>query len=500
MNVLCVDVPIPGTTYHVDTATGNDLDDGLSKRTAFKTIQNGIDTAQDGDTVLVYPGVYQEGLVFWGESITLKSAADAAVIENPDNIAVLFCFEETNQCKIQNFVIRNSKIGILSILDSSPTIKNLTIVNNDTGIQCLDSDPDITNCIFWYNTERDFTGCLPDYSCTEQDGVWNTLTSNIYSDPLFADPDDGDFHLKSERGRYWPLYDIWVLDNESSPCIDAGSPADEFINERQPNGGRVNMGAYGNTSYASMSLLEGDQYKASQPNPSNGATGISVSLTLSWTPGLDAVKHDVYLGTDLDKVRDATRNSPFDVLVSDGQSSTSFDPPHYLNYEQVYFWRVDEIDSSGTITKGAVWTFITRDGIKARACFIGQVPVWIDGKTIEISKVSAGQTLGLSVCDNYCQIKQLLEHEGTYDLFDIKLESGEILTVADEHYFKVESGLWISSKDLTAGTNLKTAKGVIKIESISKQSQPFTGKVYNLDIKDSDTYMVGKAAVIVRDY
>jgi parallel beta-helix repeat protein len=45
----------------------------------------------------------------------------------------------------------------------------------------------------------------------------------------------------------------WVLDDVTSPCVDAGDPAADPSGEPMPNGGRVNMGAYGGTMYASMS-------------------------------------------------------------------------------------------------------------------------------------------------------------------------------------------------------------------------------------------------------
>ena len=44
-----------------------------------------------------------------------------------------------------------------------------------------------------------------------------------------------------------------MRDEILSPCIDAGDPAADFSNEPQPNGGRVNIGAYGNTPEASRS-------------------------------------------------------------------------------------------------------------------------------------------------------------------------------------------------------------------------------------------------------
>ena len=502
MTVLCVPLPETVTTYYVDTSTGNDDNDGLSRQTAFKTIQSGIDAAHDGDTVLVYPGVYRECVTFLGENITLKSAEEPAVIEKPNDIAVLFFFGESRQCVIKNFIIRNSIIGILSISESSPTIENLTVVNNNYGIRCIDGEPDISNCILWNNDQQDFVGCMPTYSCTEDTyfipAVYTDL--NIHSNPLFADVTEDDYRLKSERGRYWPMFDIWVLDDVTSPCIDAGDPQDSFSNETQPNGGRINMGAYGNTAQASLSPAESELYKASNPNPVNGAIDTSTRPLLSWTAGPNAVEHDVYLGTNLDDVRNANRTNPLGVMASQGQDNTSLLPP-VLSYNQTYFWRVDEIDSSEVITKGSIWVFTTREsgGKPTRSsCFAGQVPVWLDGKAVEISKASVGQNA--AVFGPRHKIIKVQEHQGTYDLFDIELESGNVVTVVEEHYFMTDSGKWLSSKKLEPGVLLKTARGAIKIKSITKQPERFTGKAYNLDIRGTDRYMVGQDAIIVRDY
>ena len=72
--------------------------------------------------------------------------------------------------------------------------------------------------------------------------------------PHFPDLGEGDFHLKSETGRWDPEAGVWVKDDVTSPCIDAGDPEADFENEPEPNGRRVNMGAYGNTAEASKSL------------------------------------------------------------------------------------------------------------------------------------------------------------------------------------------------------------------------------------------------------
>jgi hypothetical protein len=59
------------------------------------------------------------------------------------------------------------------------------------------------------------------------------------------------------------LQKLWVLDERDSPCIDAGDPKINPRNELTTGGGRINMGAYGNTPFASRSqwLLRGDVNK-----------------------------------------------------------------------------------------------------------------------------------------------------------------------------------------------------------------------------------------------
>ena len=59
------------------------------------------------------------------------------------------------------------------------------------------------------------------------------------------------YHLKSETGRWNGT--LWFNDSTTSPCIDAGDPASDYSKEPAPNGGRINIGAFGNTPTASKS-------------------------------------------------------------------------------------------------------------------------------------------------------------------------------------------------------------------------------------------------------
>ena len=76
---------------------------------------------------------------------------------------------------------------------------------------------------------------------------------NIDIEPLFADPDNGDYHLKSQAGRWDPAGESWIMDELTSSCIDAGDPNSPVADEPEPNGGRINMGAYGGSAEASKS-------------------------------------------------------------------------------------------------------------------------------------------------------------------------------------------------------------------------------------------------------
>ena len=80
---------------------------------------------------------------------------------------------------------------------------------------------------------------------------------NIVADPLFVNPAGGDYHLMSRTGSWNDQLATWVSHSSDSPCIDAGLRADAYALEPKPNGGRINLGAFGNTLQASMTTVRG---------------------------------------------------------------------------------------------------------------------------------------------------------------------------------------------------------------------------------------------------
>ncbi|MHC4692332.1 MAG: choice-of-anchor Q domain-containing protein [Planctomycetota bacterium] len=121
---------------------------------------------------------------------------------------------------------------------------------------------------------------------------------------------------------------------------------------------------------------------ANEPNPADGAMNVNLIADLSWTAGYDAVSHDVYFGTSYPP--------PFII----NQISTTFDPGT-MAYNTTYYWRIDEVDNSGTIA-GDIWRFTT---------IMGPPP-----------PPPPGQPLSISAASYMNDIQQYIWIEGDYHL------------------------------------------------------------------------------------
>ena len=169
--------------------------------------------------------------------------------------------EMTNCMFIANSAVSSG--GGVQSQKSDVTITNCTFSANSAflggGIynNPTDSITALTNCILWGNTASQIyssgagdADAVVAYSDVQYGWEGDT---NIKVDPLFGDADNGDYHLKSHAGRWDPATQSWVQDEVTSPCIDAGDPKSPVGDEPAPNGGRINMGAYGATTEASKS-------------------------------------------------------------------------------------------------------------------------------------------------------------------------------------------------------------------------------------------------------
>jgi len=100
--------------------------------------------------------------------------------------------------------------------------------------------------------------------------------------------------------------------------------------------------------------------RASNPRPKDKAVDVPRDVVLGWDPLVTATTRDVYFGAAYADVNDAGRIKPGNVLVSRGQTATTFAPAD-LAYGQTYYWRIDEVNAppDGTIFKGDIWSLTT---------------------------------------------------------------------------------------------------------------------------------------------
>ncbi len=200
----------------------------------------------------------QSSPVITGCRFTNNSAGWGGGVRNYQSFPVI-----TNCLFIGN-IAKNSG-GAVQSQESNVRITNCTISGNSAPAAAAggvynnpgDSITTITNSILWanlggqlYSNGGPDTDTIVTYSDIQ--GGWQG-EGNIDAAPLFADAQNGDFHLKSQAGRWDPAAGGWTADNVTSPCIDNGDPAGSAELEPEPNGGRINMGAYGGTAEASKS-------------------------------------------------------------------------------------------------------------------------------------------------------------------------------------------------------------------------------------------------------
>lgn len=154
------------------------LEDGSAAH-PFDAIQEAIDAAVTGDTVLVREGTYtgagNHDMDFGGKRITVRSlAGPETCIIDCQNAGRAFFFQsgETHAAVVDGFTITNGNAGggngggIDCTLESAPTIRNCVLLNNaaaalGAGIACRGvSSAIITRCTFIGNISEGQGGGL----------------------------------------------------------------------------------------------------------------------------------------------------------------------------------------------------------------------------------------------------------------------------------------------------------------------------------------------------
>jgi len=226
----------------------------------YNLLQEAVNAADHGDTVLVTRGVYPGPLEFRGRNIVIASEfifsrdptdIDSTILDGARNgrSVVVFSLSETSRAELIGFTIRNGLSGWgggVYVNAASPILRYNIIRNNQAnrnggGIYCTqnarpkfdhivlfgniaqlggalysfnNARAEIVNSIIWNNTPTALPETLLVTYSNVQGGY--TGTGNINRNPLFVNPDSSDFHLQ------WTNFP--VDDSTRSPCIDAGAP------------------------------------------------------------------------------------------------------------------------------------------------------------------------------------------------------------------------------------------------------------------------------------
>jgi predicted outer membrane repeat protein len=225
--------------------------------------------------------------IFTGNSAAWDGGAIYAVSTTFENCI----FSGNRVLEFRNDILGGGAVHIpgTAMFGKAVTINNCTFIKNWSEFGCAISYfglASMNNCILRGSENQIYEhfpyGAPSFVRYSNVQGGWEG-EGNIDVDPLFVDPGywahiedpnlvvepnepnavwvDGDYHLKSQAGRWdpnsesWPAAASWVQDYVTSPCIDTGDPNRPIDPEPFPNGSIINMGAYGGTVEASKSYF-----------------------------------------------------------------------------------------------------------------------------------------------------------------------------------------------------------------------------------------------------
>lgn len=223
----------------------------------YATLQAGINAARTGDTVRVAPGVYNEGLNFFGKNLWFEST-DGPELTTIDatgwTYGILVNSGEDTTLVMRGFTIENAVRNGIFIESGAASIYNCIFKNNNIyGIICLDTNPNIINCV----SDNNYTNYAIAYSWGRyynnisvnaiSYGIWNIA---VYPNPLELGynlyyNNYNDFNeppLQSTTDLFEnPIFitGTYIL-STNSPCIDAGHP--DILDT---DGTRSDIGVYG---------------------------------------------------------------------------------------------------------------------------------------------------------------------------------------------------------------------------------------------------------------
>ena len=158
-----------------EIATGSDPTDFFSPNDTvvvtdhFDTIQDALDAARDGVTLLLEEGIYTEQIEFGGKDIVLRGLGDPekTILDGGGSGPVVaFRYGETEAARLERVTIQNGVApdgGGVRIVESHPTfdrviIRDNTAIHSGGGLSIINAWPTFTNCLVLNNTAEEGGG------------------------------------------------------------------------------------------------------------------------------------------------------------------------------------------------------------------------------------------------------------------------------------------------------------------------------------------------------
>jgi len=240
------------------------------------TIQSAVDVAVNGDTILVAAGTYYESVLVNKQLAFVSAAGPENTIIDGNGLHGIDILAG-NPGSTEGFTFTNCDMGLALANCINYSVNDCWYINNNHGIYSHQNTIlQVSFCLFqgndygfrdgYYGQSSEIVNCTfdniindilfhPAYGTTAELSVHNSIfvgevegydtnpvnlyycnypagnlglnvndvTSNINGDPLFTDPENGDYNLQ-----------------ESSPCIDSGDPT----SPRDADGSLADMGAF----------------------------------------------------------------------------------------------------------------------------------------------------------------------------------------------------------------------------------------------------------------
>ncbi len=287
--------------------------------------------------------------------------------------------------------------------------------------------------IFWPNGAsvlmRDQIGSVEYKTIRSWQADRHLDTNSFVVDPLLIDPGLGDFHLMSDRGRYDPVTSSYVEDSATSWAIDAGALGHAYLEEPAPNGGRLNIGLYGNTTQASLSSTNRGLFAVSLRD---GGTAASPQPLIWLTRGL----------TTADTVRlEYTPNDgiDWDILATNVPASAGSYTwvNDYLTSTPLGRWRII-LESNGSIGDTSA-IFTVRNG---------PIPYYVNDTNqvgdVYVHAPGAPYNNGITTTTPVDSVSAIIER--------FQLEGGDVVYV-DTGYYELTNNIVIRGDDSGLLTN-----------------------------------------------